>query len=217
MLVKQCHKPPIWIDGLYQPFKYFNYGNSIGDWGFYSIWFYCFTNITLHFNSLHLAFHGDHRPAFHGDFWRVTAPRRWSSVVCAHGAECWWNLSGRCEDFDAAMVAIVADRKTPKKWTKGSIYEDFRRIFFYVAFLGACHKRAQRQTLKNSKSKLIPQFWCTPWEHVKIIFGKSRFFFPEKPQETVGLGLGSPGWGGWDYPPGSVGTTWFCWSAEQLG
>jgi hypothetical protein len=106
------------------------------------------------------------------------------------------------------MVAIVADRKTPQKWTKGSIYEDFRRIFFYVAFLGACHKRAQRQTLKNSKSKLIPQFWCTPWEHVKIIFGKSRFFFfPEKPQETVGLGLGSPGWGGWDYPPGSVGTT----------
>jgi len=49
------------------------------------------------------------------------------------------------------MVAIVADRKTPKKWTKGSIYEDFRRIFFYV-FWGRAISGPKDKLKKTAKA-----------------------------------------------------------------
>ena len=153
---------------------------------------------TLLFTSIHLAFHGDHRPAFHGDFWRVTAPRRWSSVVCAHGAECWWNLSGRCEDFDAAMVAIVADRKTPKKWTKGSIYEDFRRIFFYVFWWRAI-SGPKDKLLKTAKASWFPSFSVPHGNLSKSSSANQGFFFRKSRRKPLV----------WDWDPqdGVVGIT----------
>ena len=53
-----------------------------------------------------------------------------------------------------AMVARVADRKTTKKWTKDSTYEDFGRIFFYVAFWGACHFWGPKTNLKKQQKQV---------------------------------------------------------------